>query len=257
MRSGVHYFELVLYMAYSELRVEATRAYLGFLWWFVEPVMYMAVFYLIFEAGLRSGGADYAPFLLCGLVAWKWFASTVLAAANALGRNAGVMQQVYLPKLVFPLALTVSYTFKFAMIFILLLLYLTVVCGKPVSMAWAALPVLLLVQLAFVVAVSVLAASIVPFAPDLKLLLDNVMAMLFFVSGIFFDIDNMSEALQGVLRLNPVAVLIESYRAVLLHGAWPHWDRLAAIVAVSLLLLGAGMALFRRFDHVYPKLVSR
>lgn len=257
MRSGVHYLELILYMAYSELRAEATRAYLGFLWWFVEPVMYMAVFYLIFETGLRSGGADYAPFLLCGLVAWKWFASTVLAAANALARNAGVMQQVYLPKLVFPLALTVSYAFKFAMIFVILLFYLTVVAGKPVTTAWAALPVLLLVQLALIVAVSVLTASVVPFAPDLKLLLDNLMIMLFFVSGIFFDIANMSEAIQDMLRVNPMAVLIESYRAVLLHGVWPQWDRLAAIVAVSLVLLGVGVALFHKFDRAYPKLVGR
>src|SRR5690606_21854583 len=102
MQSAGHYIDLMFYKAYAELRAEATRAYLGFLWWFLEPVLFLAIFYAIFETGLRRGGAAFVPFLLCGLVPWKWFASTVMGCANVMSRNYGIIQQVYVPKLVLP-----------------------------------------------------------------------------------------------------------------------------------------------------------
>lgn len=252
-----HYIELVFFKAYAELRAEATRLYMGFLWWFVEPVLYLGVFYLIFESGLRRGGPEFVPFLLCGLVAWKWFSSTVLTGSTVLGANAGILQQVYLPKLLFPLVIVIANTFKFTMVLALFLVFLMLTYGKLPGESWLALPVLVLVQLLLIVAVTVFVSAVVPFAQDLKMLLDNLMMMLFFMSGIFFDIGQMSEDIQRLFMLNPMAGIIGSYRSILIDGDWPPWGLMAAIAGVSALLLIAGVALYQSFDRVYPKIVLR
>ncbi len=257
MRTLSNCVELIFHKAYAELRAEATRAYLGFMWWFVEPILYMAVFYVIFESGLKRGGAGFVPFLLCGLVTWKWFASTVAAGSGVLAVNAAVMQQVYLPKVVFPLVLVVVNTFKFGVALGFLLLFLTLNPDSTVYATWFAMPVLILMQLLLIVSLTILVAAIVPFIPDLKLLLDNLLMLMFFLSGIFFRFQEMSPEMQRLLRFNPMLLLIEAYRAVLLNDSMPDWKPLLGITGISILCLCAGVMLFRKYDRVYPKIVIR
>jgi len=257
MRTLSNCVELIFHKAYAELRAEATRAYLGFLWWFVEPILYMAVFYVIFESGLKRGGAGFVPFLLCGLVTWKWFASTVAAGSGVLGVNAAVMQQVYLPKVVFPLVLVVVNTFKFSVALGFLLLFLVLDPRNTITASWLALPALIAIQLLLIASITILVAAIVPFVPDLKLLLDNFLMLMFFLSGIFFRFQEMSAGMQQVLHFNPMLLLIEAYRAALLDDKSPHWMPLLAVVGASILLLIGGMLMFRKYDRIYPKIVIR
>ena len=77
-----HYFELVLFSTYAELRAERSRSYLGLIWWVLEPAMNMAVYYLVFVVILRSQQRDYLPFLLIGLTLWQWFKSCATHGAS-------------------------------------------------------------------------------------------------------------------------------------------------------------------------------
>ena len=79
--------------------------------------------------------------------------------------------------------------------------------------------------------------------------------LLFFLSGIFFDIGAVSGRLHSILMLNPMAVLIDSYRTVLIQGQWPAALPLASIFAISLLGIGAAGAVLKRYDRVYPKVL--
>jgi lipopolysaccharide transport system permease protein len=257
MRTLSNCVELIFHKAYAELRAEATRAYLGFMWWFAEPILYMAVFYMIFESGLKRGGPGFVTFLLCGLVTWKWFASTVTAGSGVLGVNAAVMQQVYLPKVIFPLVLVVVNTFKFGVSLSLLLLFLILNPHSTVTACWLVLPALIVMQLLLIVSLTLLVAAVVPFLPDLKLLLDNLLMLMFFLSGILFKIKEMSPEMQHLLRFNPMLLLIEAYRAVLLDNRLPEWNPLLVVTAISILCLCGGVMLFRKYDRVYPKIVIR
>jgi lipopolysaccharide transport system permease protein len=255
--TALHYLRLACFKAGAELTAEAARAYLGFLWWFVEPVLYLGVFYLLFSSGVRGGGTGFVAFLLCGLVVWKWFGSTVQGGSNVMSRNAGLIQQVYLPKLILPLVLVISNTVKFLIIFgILLGFLLWAVPGSP-ARVWSALPALLLVQLLLIAGCAGLVAALTPFIPDLKGLLDNFLMLLFFVSGIFYDIGDLPPGAQAWIMLNPVALLIRNYRAVLLEQRWPDWGELALVVALAAVLLAAAITLLVRFDRRYPKFVVK
>ena len=74
------------------------------IWWIVEPLLCVGVFYIVFELGLRRGGDGFVAYLLCGLVTWKWFDGTVRSSASIISMGLGLMHQVYLPKYLLPLS---------------------------------------------------------------------------------------------------------------------------------------------------------
>ncbi len=248
------YLDLIFYKVYAELRAEASRAYLGLLWWVLEPVLYMAAFYVVFGVIFQRGGEDFVVYLLCGLVPWKWFDASVKQASNSIGANRALMQQVYLPKLVFPTVVVLSNSVKFLVVLLLLLGFL-VVYGVPLQPTWLALPAVVLTQLLVIVAVGTALAAVVPFFPDLKIIIANGLMLLLFLSGIFFTAADVPESLRFYFFMNPMAVLIDAYRAVLIEGAWPDFGRMGVVAVCSVIVLGWVWRMFMRFDRVYPKVV--
>ena len=83
-RNKSQYLSLVLYKTYAELRAESARTYIGFLWWIIEPIVDMATYYLVFAVLLRNRTEDFVPFLLIGLVSWKWFSVSVTMGADSI-----------------------------------------------------------------------------------------------------------------------------------------------------------------------------
>jgi lipopolysaccharide transport system permease protein len=94
-----------------------------------------------------------------------------------------------------------------------------------------------------------------PFFPDLRFILDNVLMMFLFLSGIFFDIAKLPANAQRYLMLNPMAALIGMYRKVLLEGLPVDWQQVSGILLFSAVVMIIAAWLFRRFDRVYPKII--
>lgn len=254
MRSTRHYLSLIIQKSAADLISEARRGYLGILWWIIEPVLYMSVFYLIFVVVFDRGGEGRVAFLLTGLVVWKWFASSIPQCANSITANIGLIRQVYIPKYVFPAMVVMNSTIKFLIVFVLLLVFLILTGSRP-GIEWFALPVLMGVQLLLMLAIGSVLSAFVPFIPDLRLIIDNGMILLFFMSGIFFDISSASPEIKTYLYLNPMVGIIDNYRLVLLDGVWPDWSLLARVFSLSLLGLALGWYLLRRFDRTYVKVI--
>ena len=216
----MRHVELILVKAWAEIKSEASRAYIGFAWWFIEPILYMGAFYLLFGTGLRYGGEHFVYFLLCGLLPWKWFASTLSNGSQALPANIGLIYQVYLPKYIFPLVTVTVNTAKFLLVLPLLLLFLHL-SGFAAGASWLALPALIVCQFLLIAASTALLSGIIPYLPDLRYVIDNGLLLMMFLSGVFFDLNAFDGLLGMLLRLNPVAVLLDGYRTILIDGAWP------------------------------------
>ena len=250
----IRYLELVWHKALAELRVEAARAYIGFLWWILEPLLYMTAFYIAFGSGIRGGGTQAMLFLLIALVPWKWFASSVQNSSGSLQANSGLIQQVYFPKLILPFIVVLANTIKF-LIVLCLLMGLCTLMGKGPSVYWFALPVIIVVQFILISAVGSLCASIVPIVPDLKLIVDNGLIVLMFVSGLFFDVHKLSPEKARLLSFNPLVPLMQSYRDVLENGTWPQWGALAYLVSISLITYACALIIMTKYDRHYAKLM--
>jgi lipopolysaccharide transport system permease protein len=250
----LNYIDLILYKTYADLRAERERTYLGFLWWIFEPIMFMLVFYIIFGLLLERGGENFVQFLLIGLITWQWLAACINHGGQTILGSRALMQQVYLPKLIFPIILILTDSVKFIFVFVLLLIYLWI-SGFTPNLAYVALPVVLLTQFLLIFALSMLFAAVVPFLPDLRFVVQNVLQAIFFLSGIFFNAAELvPQEYKTYFYLNPMANLIEDYRTILMHGQWPHWQPLGIIAACSIVGIIAAVLIIRRLDYLYPRI---
>lgn len=251
----IHYLDVVFYRAFTEIKTEIYSQWLGLLWWILEPLLYMGVFYIIFAIlGLRGGG-DIVPFLLVGLVPWKWFAASVYTGSVSIKRAAALIQQIYVPKYVFLCVSVLTSLMRFIVVLSLLLLFL-VFYGYQVTPAWLDLLPVIFVQGLLVFGVAGLFAALIPFVEDLLILVTNGLTLMFFLSGIFFDISKAPASLLPYIYLNPMVTLIEAYREVLLEGREPNWLALLGVGAFAFALTMAALYLLRRFDRHYPKVLS-
>lgn len=254
MRPG-QFASLVAFKAYAELRAEASRYFLSIIWWVFDPILSMLVYYLVFGLLVQRGGPNFIPFLLVGIVVWQWLERSALHGMASINGNGALMNLIRIPKLFFPAVTTAVDTVKFGIVFSLLLLFLWA-WGYPPSTAYLALPLLMLLELALLAGLALLLAAAMPLLPDLKYLAEVALRLGFFGSGILFSPDMVPAAYRDLYQLNPVVNLIEAYRDVLIHGAWPQWTSLTGAVLAALVLLAAGLALLRRFEYDYPRLLS-
>lgn len=213
----------------------------------------MGVFYLIFGVFLDRGTENFAGFLLCGVTAWNWFNRTVNNASGSILAGRGLMLQVDIPKYFFPLEVVLRDAFKHLFVVCLLLTFLAFY-PTPVSVTWLALPILIVVQGVLVLSVSTLSAAIVPFIPDVKFVIQSLLMLMFFGSGVFYDIDDVAGEYRDILYLNPMAGLIKSYRSVLIYETWPDWNYVILVLSFSAVLLLLAFNIVRRFDHIYPRI---
>lgn len=249
------YIELILYKTYADLRAEAAKTYIGFLWWVLDPIIFMLIFYVVFGLLFQRGTENFVPFLLTGLVSWRWFQNTVSHSANTILGNQALMRQVYLPKIIFPIVTILTDLAKFGLVLTLLLIFLWIY-GFGVGITYLALPVLLISQLMLITALAWFVAALVPFLPDLKILVDHLLHITFFLSGIFFAGSSIPEQYQFFFYLNPMANIIEGYRDILVHNQWPNWNALFLTGLISSVIAIFSYHLLVHYDRVYPKVAT-
>ena len=250
----LRYLGFIWYRALAQLRSESARAYLGYVWWILEPLLYLVVFYVVFALVLNRGDENYVRVLLVGLVVFKWLDASVRASMDVIQQNSGLIDRVYIPKIVLPLIWVTSNGVKFFLVFTLLLIASPLLGGPP-GVSWLFIPVLVGIQLLLVTSASCFAAAITPFIPDIRLIFDKVMTLLFFMSGIFYTRESIPEEVQSYFMINPVFALIDCYRSVLINSELPMVGPLLYVTGLSLVLLFVSAWLLNRFDRVYPRLI--
>ena len=249
----LHFLELILFSTYAELRAESARSYLGLAWWIIEPAMNMATYYVVFVVVLHTAQADYVPFLLVGLTLWQWFKSCVSHGGYSIWQNLPLVRQVRLPVQVFPSVQILADTVKF--LFILALLLVILWCsGYAPNPTYLALPVVLLVELVFAAGAAYVVAALMPFVPDLRFVIEQLLTIMMFLSGIVFSLDAVPQSMRAWFALNPIVVLVDAGRGILMHAQWPDWFALGRVALISWVLYAFGAFLVQRWTPRYVKL---
>ena len=246
----MEYFEArhwryVLYRSHVNLLSDASRYYLGWLWWFIEPLAMVAVFFVVFTY-LRPRGDGFIYFLIIGVTMWMWFSGSISNATQSLAGAKGLILQMQLPKLLFPIIAFATAAYK--QVFVVAMLLVFIAATQGVHPSWVALPLLLGVQILLTAAVVPVAAVVCVLVPDARFIIVSALQLTMFCSGIFFDIADMPERAQFWFRLNPMAVALEQYRTVLLDGRLPDLAWCAAVAAASGVAIVVSVAAFKRFD---------
>ncbi|MDN5924688.1 MAG: ABC transporter permease [Xanthomonadales bacterium] len=250
-----HFMVLVLFKTLAELRGERQRTYLGFLWWLFEPAFLMLVYYLVFGKFLNYGGQDYVAVLLCGLVLWQWFGNAVIHCATSIQTAMPLARTVKVPMALFPLAVLLADTIKFAFVFVVLILVL-VAMGYAPTFAYVWLIPVLVAEFVFTCGVCFIVAAVVPMLPDLNFVVGTALQALMFLSAVFFQINTLSPVAQHWLAYDPMATIIDNGRNVILFGQPPALEHIAIICGFAIIALACGLMLVHILTPRYPKLAD-
>ncbi|MFT7288735.1 MAG: lipopolysaccharide transport system permease protein [Halieaceae bacterium] len=245
-----HYWMLVDQLARMSLKADASRLYFGYLWWVLEPLLYVGVFYVVFDVILSSGRADFLIFLMCGKLMFSWFSKSVTQASTSIVTGRGLISKIDIPKSLFPVARIHEGLYRQIWV-LLLLLVLLWMSGYGVNVAYLWLPAVLAVNYLLIVAAGVLAATLVCVAQDFAPMISLTMTFLLFVSGIFWDPRDLADPATTalILALNPIAFLVDAYRQILMYQQAPdplHLALLGLVCGVCVVLL---LALLRRYSR--------
>ncbi|APD87569.1 hypothetical protein BM527_16540 [Alteromonas sp. Mex14] len=254
--SLIQFLQLTVTKTKLNLKAEARQSYLNYIWWLLEPALFVALFYVVFGVFLGNGNNSFLLFLLCGQIPFMWFARTVGNCSASIEQGKALMQQIYIPKMFFPLVTICQDTVKSFCVFIMFFVFIFFYAESPL-IYWFSLPLILVVQFFFVASVSIIGAMIVPFIPDFKYLIATFVQMMMFASGVFFNYEDLLlPEHHELFLLNPMANIITQFRFVLLEGRWPDFYALGHILLFSFVLIIGAILMMRKVDGLYPKILS-
>jgi ABC-2 type transport system permease protein len=207
------YRELLVGMVRKELKVKYKNSLLGFLWSMLNPAMYLAVFYVVFQIILRSGIPNFAIYLLSGLLVWNLFANSLGNATGSITGNLSLVNKVNFPREVLPLAAVGSNLVHFFLQALVLLGVLAVFrYGVSLDYVWLVLPALV-VLLLLTGACAIFLAAVNVYARDAQHLLELLLLAWFWLTPIvypwYLPATKFAErGLPGTLTLlNPITVI--------------------------------------------------
>lgn len=223
------YWRLVDTLARMALRADATKFYLGYIWWILEPLMWVGVFYLVFVVLLHNREPNFLMFLSTGKLAFIWFSKTVMQASNSIVGGRGLVGKISVPMTLFPLAAVQEGLYRQVVVFALLFAFL-MTGGYSVTSTWWYLVPVILVNYIMIVACSFAGACLVCVARDFSQIIQLGMMFLMFTSGIFWDLRALGpETAEMVVNLNPLAFILDAYRQVTMYNTPPDMVHLALV----------------------------
>ncbi len=252
---------LIRYVVKADLVKKGSDTILGNVWWVLDPVLQMAVYVVLVTVILRSTKEAYPLFIFCAILPWKWFTSSVGDAITSVTGRERIIKQVNFPKIVLPVAATVSGIVNFTFGLIPLVLILVVLYPNHLS-AWPVLiPVVAFVQFFFTLAVATALSAVNVFYRDVGNLMRHLLRLWFYLSPALYGADQItsitekSRAMNLLFSLNPWSAIFESYRNLIYYGTPPVWGGLAYVLALSLVLCGLAIVLFKRLEPAFAKVL--
>lgn len=217
----VRYKHLLRDLVVKELKLKYRGSVFGFLWSLMNPLLMMVVYTLAFTYVLRIRTEGFVFYLLLGILAWNFFASSATMSAGAVIDNAGLIKSVFFPRALLPIA-TVLFNFaQYLLTTIVFLPLMLVIYQVPLVSPMLLFPVFLLLQLAFTVGLGLILATATAFFRDVRHLLEVTLALMFWTTPILYELSMVPEPMQLPIRLSPASPFIVAYHTVFYYRVWP------------------------------------
>jgi len=249
------YRELLYQLTLRDLRLRYKQTAMGFAWAVFMPLLNTALFSVIFTRVAHLDTAvPYPLWAYCGLAVWNFFASGVKFGTNSLAANMQLVTKVYFPREVLPVSAVLVSAVDFVVSCSVLAALMIWFHVKP---GWALLfvPLLLVVQVIFTVAVSLALSMANVFYRDVKYLVEALVMVWMFATSVVYPIQRVGGRLGAVLGLNPLTPLVDAYRSVILYNQAPDASAVAYVTTISIVLLGIVWLVFHRAEFTFAERV--
>jgi len=254
------YRELLYNLVVRDLKVRYRNSVLGVAWSLLNPLFMMLVFTVVFTVMQHSDIERYPVFVLCALLPWNFFLSSVTGATGSIVGSAHLVKKVYFPRELLPLSIVLSNLVNF-LLALLVLFGMMALFHVRLTLWILYLPLLILVQIVFSSGMALLLSTLNVFYRDTQHIMEVLMLAWFFVTPILWDHNILPEVASflGIgwpvrrltFILNPMASLISAYRDILYFGRNIDLAFLSRTVVTALVFLAIGYWVFARYSKVF------
>jgi lipopolysaccharide transport system permease protein len=252
IKEVIQYRQMLISTVQRDLRSRYKGSFLGFLWTFINPLLQLIVYSIVFPYVFKVQQENYAMFLFVALLPWIFFTSSVQGATTSIVAGANLVKKVYFPRFILPLSVVCTNLMNYVYCLVIVLLAL-IFTGVHLTFNVFWFPVVLLIEFIFILGLaSILSALYVKFR-DLEHLVGVVIFVWFYLTPIVFPITIFPKQIVNLLSYNPMVSIINSFRDVLLFGRGPEWGTLAYAITVGIILLLIGMLIFNKSEKTFAE----
>ena len=244
------YREMIFSLVRKDLRTRYKGSVLGFLWTFVNPLLQLIVYSVVFSVIMRVQMDKYYIYMFVGLLPWIFFCNCVQGGATSVMAGQDLIKKIYFPRLVLPIA-TVSAAFMNMLFSMIVMFAALFVSGKGITMQIIYLPLLLLLLYFLGLGLAFVFSACNVYLRDLEHILGIITMSLFYVTPVIYPVSMVPERFLKILYLNPMTPMVMAFQDILYYQRAPHLDTLIIVVAYVLIALVAGYFIFQRLQRSF------
>jgi lipopolysaccharide transport system permease protein len=243
MRKWTYMRDVLRVLVARDFKLRYKRSILGIAWSLLVPLAQLAVLYLVFNRIVPLNIPHFTAFLFTGILPWTWLQSSLMLAAMAVVENRDLVKQVGFPVALLPAIPVFSQLIHFLLSLPILAVFL-IGDGYHSSPSLMAVLWVILIQFALTLSMAYIVATLQVRFRDTQYLVGIVLFLFFYLTPVFWDDSRIPEPYHSFMQWNPVALLLNAYRSILVHGVWPDPLPLIKVAAGSVVVLALGYTMF-------------
>ncbi len=247
------YRQMIFSLVKKDLRGRYKGSVLGFLWTFINPLLQLVVYTVVFSFILRSNIERYYLYLFVALIPWIFFSSAITVGASSVVAQKDLIKKIYFPRMVIPISYVTSSFVNMLLCFIVIFAVI-IVTGAGINFAaLLALPVIMAVEYLMALGMALLTSAVTVYFRDMEHILGILSMMWMYMTPIMYDKSIVPDELLPVFNLNPMTHVIECYRTVLYNKAMPDFSSLISATGFGLFFLILGCLVFSRLQRHFAE----
>lgn len=241
------YREMMYNLVKKDLRTRYKGSFLGFLWTFVNPLLQLIIYTIVFSTIMRVNVEQFYIYLFVALIPWIFFTSAVQGGATSILSGKDLIKKIYFPRLIIPISV-VNAAFMNMIFSMVIVFSALIISGIGLSKYIFLLPIIMLLEYLLALGLAFIFSALNVFFRDLEHILGIVIMGWFYLTPIVYTVDMIPEKYLGIFYLNPMTSIIMAYRDILYYKQMPHFDILGQIFLWSVGFVVIGYLIFQNLQ---------
>lgn len=243
------YREMICSLVKRDLKGRYKGSVLGFLWTFLNPLLQLAVYTMVFSTIMRAGIKDYYLFLFVALIPWIFFSTSLTGGASCILVQQDMVKKIYFPREVLPVSYVTSQFVNMLLSFIVIFLVL-IFAGYPLRFeAVFCLPMIMIVEYVLALGFTMVMSAVTVYIRDLEYILGILTMAWQFLTPIMYSAEQVPAHVRWIFSVNPMTYVITAYRDILYYGKMPRLETLLSAVLIGSGMLIVGWYVFQRLQR--------
>ena len=246
------YRELLKTNVQKEIRGKYKGSFLGVLWSFLNPLLMVLVYALVFPYIMRMNVPNYLIYLITGVIPWNFFTTCITTGCNCVWINGGIIKKVYFPREILPISVVVAGLINFLISCVIILIF-TIFGGIGISIQLLWLPLIAIIQSALSLGLLFVLSAINVYVRDIEYLVAFLLNLLFYATPILYTASMFPGKVRWILYLNPMSTIVDAYRSIFYYKVMPNLTSLALVGILSFIILIIGYIIFRKLEKGFAE----